>query len=323
MPFCDGLFEYLTDIRNYGYPRDTPHPSPYCPDGISKMTDQPFLVVASGIGFTEGPIAIGTETVMVTSMSRGLLTSVDLTTGALSTIDTGGGPNGLAVRDGRIAVAQNGGGGFTQQSTRQAAPGTRSERTALPGIQLVIDGVVSDIVTTGCAAPNDLVYAPDGSLWFTDPGSKAMPEFAPRVSRLDLDTLQVTTVVEGMKFPNGLAFGPDGDFYVVDSITNEILRFPYSNGTLGERVVYGDVTDGGPDGIAFDAAGNLYVAAFETDDVAVFDTSGKLSRRMSTGEKSRPTNLCFAGEDLDTLVVTLASGGKVIAFEEKFEGAPV
>ncbi len=278
------------------------------------MAEVPFRVVASGIGFTEGPLWLPGGDLLVVSMSRGLVYSLRLDdTAKIITFETGGGPNGLAVdKDGTVVVAQNGGALFAG----------RSKRPVRPGIQLIRSGEVVDEVVTGCLAPNDLAFAPDGTLWFTDPGNSTDPSFAPRVSRYDFATGRMDTVVTEAKFPNGLAFGSDGDLYLADSTTDEILRFSVGPDGASRRSVYCIVPDGGnPDGIAFDANGSLYVAAFETDEVVVFDRGGALSRRIHMGDRSRPTNLCFAGDDLSTLVVTLASGGRVVALDESFEGA--
>lgn len=278
------------------------------------MTEVPFRVVASGIGFTEGPLWLPRGDLLVVSMSRGLVYSLRLDDPTkIADYETGGGPNGLAVdKDGTVVVAQNGGALFAG----------RSKRPVRPGIQLIRNGEVIDEVVTGCLAPNDLAFAPDGTLWFTDPGNSTDPSFAPRVSRYDFATARLDTVVTDVKFPNGLAFGSDGDLYLADTTTSEILRFSVGPDGTSRRSVYCIVPDGGgPDGIALDANGSLYVTAFETNEVVIFDKGGALARRIPMGEKSRPTNLCFAGDDLGTLVITLASGGRVVALNESFEGA--
>src|SRR5215468_10373907 len=64
-------------------------------------------------------------------------------------------------------------------------------------------------------APNDVVVAADGAIWFTDPGygifgnyegHLAEPELPPRVYRLDPKTGQATIVADDFDKPNGLAF---------------------------------------------------------------------------------------------------------------------
>jgi gluconolactonase len=277
------------------------------------MAETQFRVLASGIGFTEGPLWLPSGELLVTSMSRGLVYGLRLDDpNSVTTYETGGGPNGLAVdKDDIVVVAQNGSATFP----------SRSQRPVRPGIQLIKNGEVIDELVKGCLTPNDLAFAPDGTLWFTDPGNSTDPTFAPRVSRYDFTSKQLDTAVTDVRFPNGLAFGPDGGFYLADSITNEILRFSWTPTGVFGRQIYCVVPNGSPDGIAFDADGSLYVAAFETDDVAIFGRDGSLERLVPMGTKSRPTNLCFAGEDLSTLVVTLASGGRVVALNEAFNGA--
>ncbi len=290
------------------------------------MEPENFDVLAGGIGFTEGPLWTTGGELLVVSMNRGLVYRLDprLSPGApLAEIETGGGPNGLAEGpDGVIYVAQNG----------SATIRSRSPRPAAPGLQAIEGDAVRDLPVTG-HAPNDLVVGPDGRIWFTDPVS--LPAAAPapdtdpatgspgsRVYVYDPRAGTLAVAMEDIVFPNGLAFGPDPAYlFVADSTADEILRYRVDgDGPACDREVFARTPGAGPDGIAFDADGNLYVAAFESDDVQIFDPSGRLVRRLPTGAGSRPTNLCFAGPDLDRLVVTLARGGRVVASRERFAG---
>jgi gluconolactonase len=267
--------------------------------------------LAAGIGFTEGPLWHESEGLLVTSMSRGLLYSVDLAGGEPSVwVETGGGPNGLAIGPaGAVYVAQNG----------SATIKSRSERPAPAGIQVVRGGFVEDLATEGCVAPNDLVMGPDGRVYFTDP--TASP---PRVSTLAPDSGRVLTAIEGVEFPNGLAFGLDPEeLFVADSRTGNILKYRITGEQVVGPQVFASAATGNPDGIAFDAEGNLYVALFETDEIAVFDDRGERVESLSTGAGSKPTNCCFAGSDLATLVVTAASGGRVLALPGEYRGLKV
>src|SRR5712671_2040033 len=67
-------------------------------------------------------------------------------------------------------------------------------------------------------APNDVVVAADGAVWFTDPGfgifgnyegHLAEPELPPRVYRFDVKSGQATIVADDFDKPNGLAFSAD------------------------------------------------------------------------------------------------------------------
>ena len=59
----------------------------------------------------------------------------------------------------------------------------------------------------------------------------------------------------------------------------------------------------GPDGMAFDEAGNLYVAHYGGGKVAVFDPSGKMIEEIRV-PGAKVTNVAFGGPDRRTLVIT-------------------
>jgi gluconolactonase len=278
-----------------------------------KMTGDVREIVA-GIGFTEGPIWTARQTLVVTSVSRGCLYELDPFGDAggviRGQIETGGGPNGLAVdAAGRIYVAQNGGSGFP----------SRSSRPALPGLQMVEGGEVVDFAISRTIAPNDCAIGPDGALWFTDPGRDS--DLGPRVLRWERDSDRLDVVVDDLQFPNGLAFSSDGaSLYIADSMSHEIVRYELSDRGLDRHSVFASVPGAGPDGMAFDQHGRLYVAAFELDTVLVLDDSGRTSQRLATGPHSRPTNLCFYGSALERLAITLASGGRVVTSQPPSPG---
>jgi gluconolactonase len=264
--------------------------------------------IAASIGFTEGPLWLDSGYLLVTSVSRGLLYRVSLDGKPPEVaVETGGGPNGLALGPGAVVcVAQN--GNATIQS--------RSPRPVAPGVQLVREDVVDDVVVAGCLAPNDLVVGPDGLLWFTDPGKGD-----PCVRTYDFESGRVERVIDGIAFPNGLAFGLDPEqLFIADSASGDILSFHRVAGSLRGPRVHARLPGGGPDGIAFDLEGNLYVAAFDADEVAVFAPGGERVAALPTGPGSRPTNLCFAGATLSTLVVTAASGGRVLLLPGEYPG---
>jgi gluconolactonase len=264
--------------------------------------------VAVGLGALEGPVWTSHGSLVVTSLSRGLLYEIG-DDGPQLWAETGGGPNGLAEGpDGSIWVAQNGGQPMASRSPRQVTP----------GIQRVRNGVVEDVITVGLDAPNDCVFGPDGRLWFTDPrGGFAGGAPTPgRVCALDTTTLHLEVLADGPLYPNGLAFGPDpDDFYLAESSTRRVLKARRTSDGISEFVVFAELPEGAPDGMAFDRRGNLLVAGGGVNAVFVFDPGGALIDTISVGpaEPMMVTNLCFGGDDGETLFITVFKGGRVMA----------
>ena len=128
-------------------------------------------------------------------------------------------------------------------------------------------------------------------------------------------------LAEGDGFPNGLAFADERTLLVVDSHRHALLRYRLDGEGLVAEGLFGQVPGSGPDGIAFDAAGRLFVAAFDANAVLVLTPDGTVDERVEL-PGMRPTNLCFAGPELATLVVTCASGGRVVALDG-YRGRPL
>lgn len=274
--------------------------------------------LASGCGFVEGPVALGDEVAFV-SVNRGLIYAAALDgSGSRVLAETGAGPNGVAVDgDERLWVAQNGG----------RVMDSRSFRTD-PGIHVLSDGAVRTLAVDGIAggfdAPNDCAFGPDGRLYLTDPhGRLGEPRGegpTGRVWAVDTTTGASELVADRLTHPNGLCFsGPD--LWVSDTKTREITSYSRGDdGTWSSRLV--DVVPwGGPDGIALDGAGSLWVAATDAEGVAVRSAAGEWEL-IELGH-SFPTNVAFAGPGLRTVVVTAARGGRLLAADAPSAGQPL
>ena len=67
-------------------------------------------VVAEGLAFPEGPVALSDGSVLVTEIDRGTLTRVAPSGRTEVVADCGGGPNGAAIGpDGAVYICNNGG----------------------------------------------------------------------------------------------------------------------------------------------------------------------------------------------------------------------
>jgi sugar lactone lactonase YvrE len=169
---------------------------------------------------------------------------------------------------------------------------------------------VHDVITTGQRAPNDIVEAPDGSLWFTDPGPPGDTGHG-RVCSYDPDTGAVRVLLDGIDFPNGLAFGPGGDvLHLAETATGRVVRYRWDGVALHRDGLSAVLPEGGPDGLAVDVEGRLYAAAPDVDAVFAFDPDGRPLEPLRFPGRAFPTNLCFAGPQRDELVVTAAKGGR-------------
>ena len=272
-------------------------------------------VVATGLGFTEGPVWTNSGHLLVTSVSHGVIYRVS-TEASQVHANTGGGPNGMAeAADGALYVTQNGGIFGIGERTPESAPA---------GIQTIADGDVS-YLAKGLDAPNDCCFGPDGRLYFTDPRgpADANNQLPGRIYAVPTDGAP-DLLVEGPAFTNGIAFGPDPSrLYVAETFRQRVLVYTIRDGMLGEPEEFCKTDPGFPDGLCFDIAGLLYVAVTLGEQVQIFDTSGQCIDRLPCGAGSMPTNCCFGGTHAKTLFVTDSRGERVLAFDLETEGLPL
>jgi gluconolactonase len=159
-------------------------------------------------------------------------------------------------------------------------------------------------------SPNDVVLAPDGALWFTDPvfgirqpdeGLMAEPEQrARRVYRIAPGG-EPEAMIDTIDQPNGLAFSPDGGtLYVSDAgaaLNPEAGRSIHafalaSDGRPDEGRRFAEPENGAtPDGLRVDAQGRVFAAC--TDGVQIWQPDGRRLGRIPTAGPS--ANLAFGG----------------------------
>jgi len=159
-------------------------------------------------------------------------------------------------------------------------------------------------------SPNDVVVGPDGALYFTDPtldlpqGEKQETPFQ-GVYRLD-PSGAVTLLTREMSQPNGLGFAPDGKrLFIDDSQQRNIRVFDFTpEHTLANGRVFasepGGKGEGVPDGMKFDQQGNLYVTG--PGGIWIWDPEGKRIGTILLPEQ--PANLAWGDPDYGTLYIT-------------------
>jgi sugar lactone lactonase YvrE len=142
--------------------------------------------------------------------------------------------------------------------------------------------------------------------------------------------------LSGLRCPNGLGWSPDGGtMYVTDSMIGTIWAFDFdvAAGTLGTQRVFAQwpMSEGVPDGLAVDAAGDVWSVVWDGGEIRRFAASGHLVQVVQLPVK-RPTSCAFGGPGLDTLYVTSASiglsnptkhDGGLFAFKPGVNGLPL
>lgn len=159
-------------------------------------------------------------------------------------------------------------------------------------------------------SPNDVVLGPDGALYFTDPtldlpqGQKQEIPFQ-GVYRLGAHG-KVALLTKELTQPNGLAFSPDGKkFYVDDSERRNIRVYEVAtDGSLTNGRIFGEEPggkdDGVPDGIKVDRDGNLFVTG--PKGIWVWSSGGVHLGTIAMPEQ--PANLTWGDADRRTVYIT-------------------
>ena len=151
--------------------------------------------------------------------------------------------------------------------------------------------------------PNFPAFDAQGRLYVSDSHQFDRP--GPGVFRFDPDGRGELWYGRDCTFANGLALSPDGrHLYVAETFANRVFRIPIGDdGAAGKRQEVAATPGAWPDGLAFDAAGNLYVGCYEPSQVLRVDPEGQvevLFREWSAHLLAHPTNLAFRGTTLFT-----------------------
>ena len=241
---------------------------------------------------------------------HGNLWCVDLAHGRLLRISPGGEfevalqydgePNGLKIhRDGRVFVADH------RHGIMVHVPGSGH-----------IEPVLVHVHREGLKGVNDLLFASNGDLFFTDQGESALENPTGRVFRLRADGRTVDLLMSGLAGPNGLVLDEARRIlYVAVTRENAIFSLPIEPEYRGMKkagrfIQLSGAT--GPDGLALDEAGNLVVVHAGAGTVWVFSRIGEPLYRIRSSAGARTTNVAYGGEDRRTLYITESEQGVIL-----------
>ncbi len=158
---------------------------------------------------------------------------------------------------------------------------------------------------------NDLYTDSQGRVYAgtmrTNPfGETQGPRVAGELWRIDAEG-KATMLYDDVSLSNGIGFSPDGaTLYHSDTAREHVIAHDVApDGTCGGRRVFAALDGFGPDGLAVDADGFVWVADFRRGCVSRFDPVGRLERELDVPANA-VTSLCFGGADLRDLYVVTA-----------------
>ena len=159
-------------------------------------------------------------------------------------------------------------------------------------------------------SPNDVVLGPDGALYFTDPDMDLVQGEKQELPFLGVFRLEaqgnLRLLTKELTEPNGLAFSPDGKrFYVDDSEQRNIRVYDVTaDGGITNGRIFGEEPggrgEGVPDGMKLDTNGNLFVTG--PQGIWIWSPDGKHLGTIVLPEQ--PANLAWGDKDYRTLYIT-------------------
>jgi sugar lactone lactonase YvrE len=174
--------------------------------------------------------------------------------------------------------------------------------------------------------PNDLAFDDDGNLYVTDPllgvvwkvlpnGSASIWLSDPLLQANFADPVLVILPV-GV---DGIAFDKKKkNLYLSNLDFGRIVRVPVHDGTAGQATVFAsDPLLEGADGIAFDNAGNLFVAVNAHDRLTVLDHQGRVTVLAEGGVLDAPSSMVFGtvAHDQRTLYITSSAFNRAFGIQ--------
>jgi gluconolactonase len=285
-----------------------------------------IALVVEGLEFPEGPVAMADGSVLVAEIKGRRVSRVRPDGSKEVLVETGGGPNGLAIGpDGALWIADNGGSFAWHEEMGITVPGPtppdheggsiRRFDFASGRLETVFEGCDDSRRLIG---PNDLVFDSGGGLWFTDHGCTtadgrrfgALCHAAGGV---------VTRQRDGLLAPNGVGLSPDGrTLYVADTWLQRLWAFDVeSPGKLAPPPPLGPpgrVVANLPgyqllDSLAVEADGRVCVATIVNGGIAAIEPDGTTEHFPFPDPIC--TNICFGGDDLRDAWITASGTGRL------------
>lgn len=289
-------------------------------------------IIATGLRFPEGPIAMPDGSVLLLEIERQTLSRVSASGKVEIIAQLEGGPNGAAIGpDGRVYICNNGGMAWVREGATLRPHGTPASYQGgwIEAVDLSSGKVERLYERCGehrLTGPNDLVFDGHGGFWFTDLGKRRERDMDRGfVYWARADGSEIRQAIGPLITPNGIGISPDGGtIYVAETDTGRIWGFEVTGpgrirprpwpSPCGGRLVVGLPGYARFDSLAVAASGRICAATVEGCSVAEISPDVGLLRHHLVPDLLT-TNICFGGQDLRTAYVTMSHTGQLAALD--------
>jgi gluconolactonase len=259
--------------------------------------------------FLEGPSFDRQGNLYVTDIPYGRIFRIDSRGEFTLVAEYDGEPNGLKIHaDGRIFIADY------KNGIMRLDPAS---------------GEVGEVVgrrhTESFKGVNDLVFAPNGDLYFTDQGQTGMHDPTGRVYRYGADG-RLQCLLDTVPSPNGICLNGAGTLlFVAATRGNCIWRAPImADGSLSKVGIFVQMSGGvGPDGMAMDVDDNIAVAHAGMGGAWLFGRQGRPLAFIRSCSGDFTTNVAYGGPDNAFLYLVESSSGSVLRARLPVPGRPM
>lgn len=241
--------------------------------------------------FLEGPAFDRAGNLYVVDLAWGRIFKVSPKGEFDVVVEYDGEPNGLAIhKDGRIFIADHKLGILYLQDGKIVPVVSRYHQQRFKGV-------------------NDLTFAENGDLYFTDQGVTDLADPTGCVYRYTAQGA-LQQLASCLPSPNGLVFNQN-NLYVAVTRANAVWRLPFApDGTVVRMGVYLQLSGGrGPDGLAADESGGLAVAHPDMGAVWIFSHRGEPLYRVQSCRGDMVTNAAYSG---NTIYITDSGSGSIL-----------
>lgn len=290
-------------------------------------------ILATGLQFPEGPVAMPDGSVILVEIARGTLSRVT-PAGRVEIVATlGGGPNGAAFGPGgRLYVCNNGGFRFHRENgtLRPVAQADDYSGGRIEVVDLAtgrFERLYDRVGGHGLRGPNDLVFDDQGGFWFTDLGKvRARERDHGGVYWARADGSEIREVIHPVLSPNGIGLSPDGrTLYVAETeggrlwawdvvAPGEVRKLPWPSPHGGRLVAAGIGGYQRFDSLKVAQSGTICVATLVKGGISEIAPDGSSVRHHPLPDLM-VTNLCFGGPQMKTAFVTLSYEGRLAALD--------